>query len=171
MKKGLNLTLFAILALALPYTVAQAETTAVAGQVTVAAPAKPVVATEATPVAPETISEKKVAAEKNLKAIQAQFSLFATRTQAAIDRLTLKKVDTTKAQAELALTNTSLGLTKTNLDLLAKVTVTDDMTDTTELKAALKTVEDNLKDARTHLINSLTELKAAVATTIDAQVQ
>lgn len=170
MKKGLNLTLFAILALALPYTVAQAETTAVAGQVTVAAPAKPAVAAE-TPVTPETITEKKAAAEKNLQAIAAQFTLFASRTQIAIDRLTLKKVDTTKAQAELALTNTSLGLTKTNLDLLAKVTVTDDMTDTTELKAVLKTVEDNLKDARAHLISSLTELKAAVATTIDAQVQ
>ena len=162
MKKAFNFAIFAIIALALPYTLASAETD-VAGQVTVVAPATPVATTDETLAVEQPLTVRKAAAEKNLRAIHAQFAVFATRTQAAIDRLTVKNIDTTKAQAALTLSTDSLALAKTNLDLFTALMVTDDKDqDTTELKASLKTIEENLKSARTHLIESLTELKAAI---------
>ncbi len=175
MKKPINYIVWAIIALTIPL-VANAQTSAlVAGETALAAPAQTAPATTDQTVTPivEPLTVRKATAEKNLRAIQAQFALFATRTQSTIDRLRAKNIDTTKAQAELALTNTALGLSQTNLDLFAKIVVTDDTpeTDTAELKLTLTKIEESLKEARAHLINSLTELKASVETSIGAQIQ
>ncbi len=128
-------------------------------------------ATTTTSSAPETVATRKAHAETSLRALQAQFGLFITRTQATIDRLTLKGVDTTKAQASLTASKTSLDSATANLDLFAKIEVTDETSeaDTSDLKVALKKIEDALKETRAHLIQSLTELKTSVSLTIEAQ--
>lgn len=110
------------------------------------------------------LPERKAAAEEVLRDIAEKLSLFATRTQVALDRLTVKGVDTTQAQVELATTTTALSLAKTNLDLFATLNVKEG-DDTTPIKDALKTIETNLTDARTHLIAALVALKASVLVT------
>lgn len=112
-----------------------------------------------------TIAERKAAAEVQLRDIAEKLSLFATRTQLALDRLTSKGIDTAPAQVELTATMTTLGLAKTNLDLFTKLTVVEGA-DTTPLKDALKGIETNLTDARTHLIDALTALKTAVSVSV-----
>lgn len=119
--------------------------------------------------APLTLTQRKTKAETDLRALETQFRLFTTRTQLTIDRLTSKEVDTVAAQAELTAAITSLNTAKTNLDLFAAIIVTDDMredaVEKTGLKASLIKIQDNLKEARTHLIQSLTILKTTVTLT------
>lgn len=183
MKKAFNLSLLAIIALALPYSLTHAEKPAVVGSDLSASvkPAKPVATNPPakpaveTPVAPLTLTEKKAKAETDLRAIHAQFSLFVTRTQAAIDRLASKDIDTAKAQTELTAAKASLDAAKANLDLFALIIITDEtpdlksQPDTSEIKTTLKKIQDNLKSARTHLIESLITLKATITISIDAQ--
>jgi hypothetical protein len=101
--------------------------------------------------------------------VEAKFRLFVSRTQITIDRLAAKGVDTKAAQTELDASLASLDTSKTNLDLFAKISLTDDMTDEqvekAGVKAALTKIQDALKEARAHLITSLTELKTGVTLT------
>lgn len=124
----------------------------------------------ALPEKPLTLSEKKVKAEADLRAVEAKFRLFVSRTQITIDRLAAKGVDTKAAQTELDASLASLDTSKTNLDLLSKILISDDMTEEqiekSGIKGALIKIQDNLKEARTHLIASLTELKTNVTLTI-----
>lgn len=164
MKKTLIFGL--IVALALSTAVAQAQT----ATTNLTANAAGAVSTPIPVVeAPLTLTSRKTKAETDLRVLETQFRLFATRTQLTIDRLTIKGVDTTAAQTELAASLTALNLAKTNLDLFAKIVVTDDMSeeaiDKSGLKASLTKIQDNLKEARAHLIQSLTTLKATVTLT------
>ncbi len=174
MKKPFRLALFAIIALTLSYTIAHAETGIVAGAST---STKPVVAptTTTTVLLPNTLTARKAAAEAGLRDTHAQFALFVTRTQLTIDRLQAKDIDTTTATKELAESLASLDAAKTNLDLFAKIVVSDDMTDQaiakTPLKSTLTLIQDDLKNARAHLIASLTALKTTVSLSIDTQIQ
>lgn len=165
MKKTLSLAL--ILALSLTYTVGAAETAGtVAGASTVsvaeAAPTPaPVVDT------PLTLTAKKLKAETDLRAIYAQFNLFTLRTQATIDRLSTKGIDTTTAQTALTTSTGELAKAKTALDLFTTIAITDDMTEdqvlATGLKMTLAQIQASLTIARTHLIESLTALRSAVS--------
>lgn len=123
----------------------------------------------ALPEKPLTLPEKKAKAETDLRAVEAKFRLFVSRTQITIDRLAAKGVDTKAAQTELDASLASLDTSKTNLDLFAKISLTDDMTDEqvekAGVKAALTKIQDALKEARAHLITSLTELKTGVTLT------
>ncbi len=120
-----------------------------------------------------TLTQKKAKADTDLRAIHAQLGLFTARTQIAIDRLSVKDIDTLTAQEKLTLSIASLDLAKTNLDLFSAVVVTNDADENqiAELKLMLKTIEDSLKEARANLIESLTTLKIAVSISIDTQVQ
>ena len=165
MKKSVYISII-VLVLGLSTAFAHAET-----PVAVAAPA-PIQQEppKADPVV-ETLTTRKQKAEIGLRAIQTQFSSFTTRTQVAIDRLNAKKIDTVTAQTELTLATASLATAKTELDAFEKVVITDDADEKTtdELKTSLKKIEDSLKETRTHLIASLTALKASVAETVDTQ--
>lgn len=110
------------------------------------------------------LAERKVAAETILRDIAEKLTTFTTRTQVALDRLTAKGIDTAGAQVELTTTATALALAKTNLDLFTALKVKEG-DDTTPIKDALKTIETNLTDARTHLIAALVALKAAALVT------
>jgi hypothetical protein len=173
MKKSFSYSLFALIALVLPLSVARAQTPVFAEPIAPVQTEKPAVPAE-TPVV-ESLSVRKSKAETDLRAIQAQFSLFTTRTQVTIDRLNVKNITTTKAQAELTTSTALLTEAKTNLDLLAAITIADDSSEKTteqttlEIKNTLKKIETNLKDARSHLVESLTLLKASVAQSIQAQ--
>jgi hypothetical protein len=166
MKKSLSLAL--ILALCFTYTVGAAETVGtVAGATTTS-----VAEAASTPVQPPveqplTLTAKKLKAETDLKSIHAQFSLFVIRTQATIDRLGTKGVDTNAAQTALTATTTALLEAKTKLDFLSTIVITDDMTDEavskTDLKPTLLSIQESLASARTHLIESLTILRSAVS--------
>ncbi len=167
MNRKLVYILIALLALGSPLA-ASAETTK-ATPVAVAAPAPTETAPQADMASvPMTLIQRKAFLEKNLRAVQAQFALLITRTQLTIDRLTAKGVDTTKATTELTLATTALDATKKNIELFAALVVTDDQKDTTELKKSLETLEENLKQVRTHLIESLTTLKSSVSSTVEA---
>lgn len=132
---------------------------------TTPAPA-PVVA----PEKPLTLTEKKAKAEGELRALEAQFRLFIGRTQVTIDRLSTKDIDTTKAQVELTAALADVDAAKASLDLFAKIAISDDMTEEqvekSGIKPALIKIQDTLKSARTHLIESLTLLKSSVTLTI-----
>ena len=123
-----------------------------------------------TPEIPLTLTQKKVKAETDLRTLESQFRLFVSRTQLTIDRLTTKGVDTTKAQAELTAALTALNTTKANLDLFTTIVISDDMdekaVEKSGLKPALVSIQESLKIARTHLIQSLAELKTSVTLTI-----
>lgn len=165
MKKKLILSILAAIAVVFPLGAVHAQTEGVVlGATSSASQAVVTTPKPDAPVEPLTIRKQK--AETSLRAIHGQFALFATRTQLAIDRLATKGIDVTTAQTELTATTTVLATTKTDLDLFATITVTDDMSekDTVQVKVLLKKIEDGLKDARTHLINSLTALKASVPT-------
>lgn len=127
------------------------------------------VTTPATPTKPLTLTEKKLQAQTDLAALEAQFRLFVTRTQLTVDRLATKGIDTGTAQTELSLALTALNTARTNLELFAQIVVTDDMNDAAVDKAGIKpalvTIQDNLKQARAHLIESLTTLKTSVTLT------
>lgn len=161
MKKTLIFGLIAALALSTAVAQAQTATTSLTANAAgaVSTPT-PVVET------PLTLTERKTKAETDLRALETQFRLFTTRTQLTIDRLGTKGVDTETAQTELTAAVTSLNSAKVNLDLFAAIVVTDDMkedvVEKTGLKASLTKIQDNLKEARTHLIQSLTTLKATV---------
>jgi hypothetical protein len=124
-----------------------------------------VVATEA----PLTLTARKTKAETELRALESQFRLFVTRTQLTIDRLATKGVDTTSAQTQLSSSLTALNTAKTDLEFFATIIVTDDMDEKaiekSGLKPALVNIQDSLKVARTHLIESLTTLKTNVSLT------
>lgn len=160
MKKTLIFGL--ILATALSTAIAQAQTTTDLSANASGAVVAPAPVAEA----PLTLTERKTKAETDLRALETQFRLFATRTQLTIDRLTLKGVDTVASQTELTASVTALNTAKANLDLFAKITITDDMSEEAVEKTGLKTslvkIQDSLKEARIHLIQSLTTLKATV---------
>lgn len=165
MKKALVFTTYMAIALLVAGTLAHAETaTTSSATVGVVAGATTI------EVTPTTLTERKAAADKELTALEAQFRLFATRTQITIDRLTIKGVDTKPAQIELTKAVGSLDTAKANLDLFAKIAITDDMTEEaiakTELKPTLTKIQDSLKDAREQLIQSLSALKASLSVTL-----
>jgi hypothetical protein len=164
MKKTLIFGLIVAIGLSTAIAQAQTVTTSLTANAASAVSA-PTLAVEA----PLTLTERKTKAETDLRALETQFRLFTTRTQLTIDRLGTKGVDTEAAQTELTSAITSLNTAKANLDLFAKIVVTDDMNEEaiekTGLKASLTKIQDNLKEARTHLIQSLTTLKATVTLT------
>ena len=167
MKKSLSLAL--ILALTLTYTVGAAETAGiVAGATTPSMTQAAPTPVEAPVEQPLTLTAKKLKAETDLRYIHTQFSLFVVRTQATIDRLTTKGVDTTAAQTALTASTAELNKAKTSLDLFAGILIADDMTEEqvakTELKSTLTQIQTSLTTARTHLIESLTALRSAVST-------
>lgn len=122
------------------------------------------------PEKPLSITERKTKAYTDLSLLETQFRLFATRTQLTIDRLNTKDVNTIAAQKELTLSITSLDIAKKELDTFTAIKVSDDMSDEALEKAGIKTslikIQDNLKEARIHLIQSLVELKSSVHITI-----
>lgn len=162
MKKTLSFALIFILMTPMAVSYAQVTSTDLAASATTSTPTT-------APEKPLTLTEKKVKAGADLAALEAKFRLFATRTKVTIDRLTVKGVDTKAAETELDQSLASLDTAKTNLDLFAKISLTDDMTDEqvekAGVKAALTKIQDALKEARTHLIASLTELKTGVSLT------
>ena len=123
-----------------------------------------------TPEAPLTLTARKTKTEADLRALESQFRLFVIRTQLTIDRLATKDIDTTSAQSELTASLAALNAAKTDLDLLTTIIITDDMDEKTLEKTGLKptilNIQDSLKLARTHLIQSLSVLKSSVTLTI-----
>lgn len=164
MKKTLISIGIAVLALGIPFGIVRAVETPVSTSSTEQKPAENGIVLGLS--ADATVAERKLAAETQLRDIADKLGLFASRTQLALNRLASKGIDTVPAQTELTATMTTLATAKTNLDLFTKLTITEDA-DTTPLKEALKTIETNLADTRTHLINALTALKAAVSISVE----
>ena len=117
---------------------------------------------------PLTVRKQNV--EKGLLELMTRLAGFSDRTEVALDRLSTKGVDTTKAASELTATNNDLREAKENFTILTTMTIADDAESQKvfQLKELVKKIETNLRDARTHLINALTELKSAVDITTSA---
>lgn len=115
----------------------------------------------------QSLQARKDIAEKDFKSVALQLSVFVTRTQAALDRISTKSIDTGATQDELSLANDSLIEAKANLSVFSKVVVPADSGEKTdkaslELKASAKKTEDSLKEAKTHIINAISILKDAL---------
>lgn len=116
------------------------------------------------------LAQRRDAVAAQLLDLTTKFSTYATRTQLTIDRLTAKSINTGKAQDELTLSVNGLAAAKLSLDTLTKIEVPDTNQDkaVVEIKDSVKKIQDQLKDARTHLINALTSVKVAVTATLGA---
>ena len=140
------------------------------------APVAPITKTDTQPQeSPTTVSAdttvpltiRKQNVEKGLSDLMDRLNGFSERTQTALDRLSTKGIDTAKASNELVLTNMNLREARENFAILTTITITDDAESQKvfQLKELVKKIEGDLRDASTHLINSLTELKSAVDAT------
>lgn len=123
------------------------------------------------------LSAKKLYVETQLKNLLSQLGTISTRTQAAIDRLSDKNIDTTAAQAQLDKAGVALTNAKISIDAFSAIQVID-TTDkaktaalTASLKEAVKKAEDNLKISRDALIQSLSLLKVSINASISSDTE
>jgi Na+/phosphate symporter len=122
-----------------------------------------VVSTEDVVVQP-TLAERKQKAGADLRLVISKMNLYVVRTQTAVDRLSEKDIDLSDIESNLTATSKLLIDAKVNLEKFSKIQISETNPDKSEieLKSALKKVEDNLKDARAHLLQSLADLKSKV---------
>ena len=84
------------------------------------------------------------------------------RVKLTIDHLTLRGVNTTEAQKELADSRASLTIAIENLDKLSKILVVDaDQKTVLEARVFAKNAEEALRDAREQLVEAIKLLKKA----------
>lgn len=128
----------------------------------------------------QSLADRKTKAESDLAKIKEDFDTLIVRTQATINRLSTKGVVTDKSQASLLLATQSQEKAKVDLKNLISLSVNEagdislknkegakqQTAKVTEIKNAFKKVQDDLKNTRSLLIESLTELKASVAVTL-----
>ncbi len=102
--------------------------------------------------------------------INTRLTTFTARTQLALDRLAQKNIGTGKAQAELTIATNDLASAKLALDALAKIEIPEENQEkvTLEIKASVQKIQDQLKDARAHLITTLSILKTTLTATVDS---
>jgi len=107
--------------------------------------------------APLTVRKQYV--ETNLRTLLGTLNSMYTRVQVASNRLRTNGIDTAVSDTKLALAQTALMNAKVNLDLFAAVPVDTKPATVTTLRAHAKASEDNLKDARTAIIESISTLQ------------
>lgn len=193
MKKGVNLTIFFVLAFVLLGTSVHADSglsvVKTVGNKLIAPlttnkdnKKNPETTPEDTKNAEESVQvEVKYEAQTKLQAIAKQLQYLVDRTQDTISKLQKRGVDTVSAQTALDLAVTSLNKFQADLKVFISlsadspvVSSTNDKSTATksenkkedekiDAKTALKNIENDLKETRQFLIKSLTELKASVA--------
>jgi uncharacterized membrane protein len=121
----------------------------------------------------EPLSVRKLAIETQLRDIYARLSSVYTRTTVAVERLGENDIDIKKTQEQLLIANTALTNAKLAIDAFAAIQVNDEEKDkvkvaatTASLKDAVMKSEAALKDARVALIQSLSNLKAAIVISV-----
>jgi hypothetical protein len=128
----------------------------------------PVVTTDITSPALQgkTLAAKKKEVEGALRDIYRQLSDLSDQTQTAIDQLNANSIVTTDAQADLTLANASLAKAKSDITTFGTIGTPSgkaasifalDM-----MKYTATTAETTLREAKTHLIDTLTSLKASL---------
>jgi len=130
----------------------------------VMAESAPVVA----PVEQPSLLVRKQKTSADLRLVISKMNLYVARTQSAIDLLSKKDIDLTDAEDNLTSTSKFLLEAKTNLDKFSKIQISEENPTKSEagMKYVLKKIEDNLKDARTHLLQSLSDLKEKIEESI-----
>ncbi len=131
--------------------------------------AKPVVSTTSSDETLVPLATRRDNVVLQLNDINTRLTTLTARTQLALDRLAQKNIGTGKAQAELTIATSDLASTKLALEALAKIEILEGNQEkvTLEIKDSVKKIQDQLKDARTHLISTLSTLKIVLTATVD----
>ena len=126
------------------------------------APKTPVVAPAPTlfdTTANAPLSARKQFVDTNLRDLLSRLSAIHTRVQIASARLGTNGIDTASANLALSTAQTALTTAKTHLDTFTATPVDEKPATVLTLRTQAKLAEDNLKIARTSIIQSLDTLK------------
>lgn len=117
-----------------------------------------------------TLAEKKQKILTDFKLNISKMNLYVARTQTTVDRLGEKGIDLDEVENHLTSTSKSLIDAKVNLEKLVKVKISEENPEKSEaeLKSSTKKVDDNIKEAKGHLIEALLKLKEKVSESLQS---
>lgn len=113
---------------------------------------------QTTPTSTQAVSLDPKTVVTVLKDIYTRLNSLSSQTQLAINQLNSNGVVTGQAQTDLISANTALAKAKVAIDKLNPQTQAD------TFKTAVVAAENYLKDGRTNILSSLSDLKAALPT-------
>ncbi|MDB5254867.1 MAG: hypothetical protein JWL92_243 [Candidatus Nomurabacteria bacterium] len=114
----------------------------------------------------KTLTAKKAAVLAALTDIYTQLTKLSAQTQEATNQLSSNGIATAEAQTALTASNASLAKAKNDIAVFNAIIVSNTRFSSFTLdlmKNTANTAESSLSDARQHLLDSLTALKASVA--------
>lgn len=113
----------------------------------------------------ETVSERKIRVDAELRDLLTRLGTAYARIQTTLTQVRDKNISLEITQTELTLAGAALQTAKADIDAFSKIALTEgaqSASTTLALRTSAQKSEDSLKAARTHLIASITALKAAL---------
>ncbi|MBY0328887.1 hypothetical protein K2Q02_02230 [Patescibacteria group bacterium] len=110
------------------------------------------------------LSVRKQLVDTNLRDLLVRLDTILTRVEVASARLQNNGINTTPADSALITAKTALVTAKTQLDIFSATVVDEKPATVITLRSHAKSAEDNLKLARTSIIESLATLKITLQT-------
>ncbi len=113
----------------------------------------------------ETVSERKIRVDAELRDLLTRLGTAYARIQTTLTQVRDKNISLEITQTELTLAGVALQTAKADIDAFSKIALTEgtqSASTTLALRTSAQKSEDSLKAARTHLIASITALKTAL---------
>ncbi len=116
-------------------------------------------------LAGKSLASKKAEVQTALDDIFSRLTGLSSQTQLAINQLNVSGVDTSAAQTDLITANASLNKAKLDIAAFSALTISPKLSNSANLdilKTSANTAEASLDDTKSHLIDTLNDLKAVV---------